>query len=419
MNTMTSSNLLKILWQRRWLAAAILLAATAGAYGLAHLWLGPQLNAYPVVRSDLIQTVVASGRVETPLRVDIGSQITGSVAAIPVAEGQTVKAGQLLIALESSEATAAADQARAAVVQAQARLKQIRDVALPVALQALSQAEANLQNVRRQHERSRDLQSKGFVGQSQLDDARHNLDVAQSQLRTAQLQVETSRSEGSDTLLAAAALGQAEASLRMAQAKLKYTRIEAPTDGTLIARNVEPGNVVQPGKALMVLSPAGKTQVVVQIDERNLASMQKGRSALCAADAYPSRKFSAEVVYINPAVDPQRGSVEVKLDVAAPPAFLRQDMTVSVDIEVARRSNTLVLSAETLRDGDGNAPWVMKVTDGHARKQTVKPGVRGAGRIEVLDGLQAGDLVLSARVVNVTEGQPLRNLKHLAPGRPQ
>lgn len=414
---MTIHDMLNGLWQRRWLAAVILVAAIGGAYGVARLWLGPQVIVYPVLRSDLIQTVVASGRVETPLRVDIGSQITGAVAAIPVAEGQVVKAGQLLIALESSEAKAAVEQAQAAVVQAQARLKQIREVALPVAQQALRQAEANLQNVKRQFERTRELQSKGFVGQSQLDDAQHNLDIAQSQLRTAQLQVETNRPQGSDYLLASAALGQAEANLRMAQAKLEYTKIDAPVDGTLIARNVEPGNVVQPGKALMVLSPAGQTQLVVQIDERNLAYLQKGQKALCAADAYPNQRFSADVVYINPAVDPQRGSVEVKLDVAAPPAFLRQDMTVSVDIEVARRSNTLVVSAETLRDSASDAPWVMKVNNGHATKQAVKVGLRGAGKVEILDGLQAGDQVLSAMAANVPEGKRTRNLKPTSSGR--
>jgi HlyD family secretion protein len=109
---------------------------------------------------------------------------------------------------------------------------------------------------------------------------------------------------------------------------------------------------------LMVLSPVGKTQLVVQIDERNLAMVQLGQPALGAADAYPTQHFAARVAYINPSVDPARGSVVVKLDVAAPPAWLRQDMTVSVDIEVARRNATLVLPLSHLRDGAGAQPWV-------------------------------------------------------------
>ncbi len=77
--------------------------------------------------------------------------------------------------------------------------------------------------------------------------------------------------------------------------------IEAPVDGTLIARNVERGNVVQPGKALMVLSPAGATQLVVQIDEKNLNLLQIGQEALASADAYPGERFAARIVYMNPA----------------------------------------------------------------------------------------------------------------------
>jgi HlyD family secretion protein len=79
-----------------------------------------------------------------PLRVEIGSQITGTVSNIPVAEGQTVKAGQTLITLEAEELRAAVEQARSAVGQAEARVRQIRDVGLPAAEQALRQGNAAL-----------------------------------------------------------------------------------------------------------------------------------------------------------------------------------------------------------------------------------------------------------------------------------
>ncbi len=391
---------------RRWLLALVLPAVAL--WGGWRFLAGPLVPVVLVERSDVVQTVVASGRVETPLRVDIGSQITGTVAAIPVAEGQTVQAGQLLVALENSEARAAVEQAVAAVAQAQARLQQIRSVALPLAQQAQQQAEATLANVRRQHARSRELQQKGFVGQAALDDARRNLDIAASQLRSAQLQVATSRDDGSDTLLARTALQQAQASVHLAQARLRLTEIRAPADGTLIARNVEPGDVVQPGKALMVLSPVGKTQLVVQIDERNLAMVQLGQPALGAADAYPARRFAARVAYLNPSVDPARGSVIVKLDVAAPPAWLRQDMTVSVDIEVARRSATLVLPLSTLRDSAGAQPWVLVARAGRAVRQTVKPGARGIGKVEILAGLQAGEQVLPGLTPNIAGGERIR-----------
>ena len=394
---------------KRWsIIVALAIVGLAGLYGLAQWLLGPKVPAYVVANGDILQTIVASGRVETPLRVDIGSQVTGTVAAIPVAEGQSVKARQLLIALEDSEAKAAVAAARAAVVQAQAHLKQIRDVALPAAEQALRRSQANLLNSSRQYERVKELKATGVVSQSQFDDAQMNLELAESEVRTAQLQVETNGSQGSDYLVAKTTLQQAQANLGAALAKVNYTRIEAPADGTLIARNVERGDVVQPGKALMVLSPAGQTQLVVQIDEKNLANLHVGQPALASADAYPDRQFPAEVVYMNPAVDASRGSVEVKLKVPDPPAYLRQDMTVSVDIEVARRANTLLLAAEAVHDSGSAAPWVMTIDGGKARRQPVTLGARGTGKVEILQGLQAGDLVISSLNGTVPEGKRVR-----------
>ena len=393
---------------KRWLVGIALLLILIVIYAITQKLLGPKVAVEVVRTEDIVQTIVASGRVETPLRVDIGSQITGTVASVPVAEGQLVQLQQRLITLEDGEAQALVAQARASVAQAEARLNQIRKLGLPAAKQSLKQAQINRTNVAKQHARMKALQAQGFVGQSALDDAQKNLDRAESQVHAAGLQVQTNSISGSDYLVATTSLAQTQASLDIALAKLGYTTIHAPVEGTLIGRNVERGDVVQPGKALMVLSPTGQTQLVIQIDERNLAGLKLGQKALAAADAFPSLSFPAEVAYINPAVDPSRGSVEVKLNVPGPPPHLRQDMTVSVDIEVARRAKGLVVALEAIHDSAGTEPWVMKITDGRAKHQAVKLGLRGGGKVEVLDGLKAGDQVFPSTGKGVADGTRLR-----------
>ncbi len=405
---MKFAEVLSKLSHKRWLVGAAFVLISIIIYVITQKLLGPKVEVEVVRTEDIVQTIVASGHVESPRRVDIGSQITGTVAAVPVTEGQPVTARQLLVGLEDSEANAQVAQARASVAQAEARLRQIRELSLPAAEQSLKQAQINRVNVAKQHARTKTLQARGFVGQSTLDEAQKNLDLAASQARAAQLQVQTNTMGGSDYLVASSALAQAQASLDIAVAKLGYTTIEAPVDGTLIARNVERGDVVQPGKALMVLSPTGPTQLVIQIDERNLADLKLGEQALAAADAFPNLSFPAEIAYINPAVDPLRGSVEVKLDVPDPPPHLRQDMTVSVDIEVARHANALVLALEAIHESAGALPWVMKISDGRARQQTVKLGLRGGGKVEILEGLRSGDQVSPATGKAVTDGTRLR-----------
>lgn len=393
-------------WIKRIAFAALVIAALL--YATRNLLLGTPVSTVAVVRGDLVQTIVASGRVATPKRVAIGTELTGRVVAIPVGEGQHVTRGQLLIQLNDDDERAALAQAEAGIAQANAKLRQTRDVALPAAEQNLRQARSNLTHAQQQFARTHEMTTRGAFSKAQLDEAQRNLDVAQSQLKAAQIQVRTSRAGGSDYVLAQAALQQANASRQAAQARLDATRIVAPADGILIARNVERGDVATAGKNLMVLAPTGLTQVVVQIDEKNLSLLSVGESAIGSADAYPDKRFAANVSYINPGVDPLRGAVEVKLDVAEPPAYLKQDMTASIDIEVARRNATLIVPAGAVRDLGSGKPWVMVVRNRHVRKQAVKLGLTGTGQVEVLAGVAVGDLLVPTRDMAIKVGQRVR-----------
>ena len=395
--------------RRRFKAVAlVVLAVAAGGFAARNILLGTPVETYQAVRSDLVQTVVASGRIMTPQRVSVGAKITGRVARIPVQEGQKVSRGDVLIEINDKDERAAVAQAQAAVAQAEAKIRQLREVGLPAAEQGLVQAQANATQARQQYDRSKDLKAKGFVSQSALDDAQRNLDVAESQLRAARLQVQSNSPAGSDYAMAQTALEQARANLGVAQAKLDETVIRAPVDGTLIARAVEPGNVVQPGKELMALAPSGETQVVVQIDEKNLAQLKLGQKALGSADAFPRERFAAELVYINPGIDALRGAVEVKLRVPSPPEYLRQDMTVSVDIEVARSAGAVVVPADAVREASSTQPWVLVVDGWRAKHRAVKLGLKGDGRIEVLEGVAPGEHLISAASGMVRDGQRVR-----------
>ena len=395
-------------WRRiagrwRWVLIVLPVLALASWFGPG-LLLGPTLLAEAVTRGTLLRSVVATGRVTTPLRVAIGSQITGTIAAIPVIEGQRVTAGQLLIRLEDSELRAALDQAQSAVVQAETQLRHLNDVTLPVAVRTLAQAEATLLNAQRQFSRSEQLQASGFATRAALDEVRVARDVAEAQTQAARITLAGNRPGGTDEVLAQSVLTQARASLRAAQSRLDYASIEAPVAGTLIARHVERGDVVQPTTALMTLSPDTPPQIVVQIDERNLGLLAIGQAALASADAYPQARFPARLAYINPAVDPERAAVEVKLDLPEPPTTLREDMTVSVDITVAERASVLILPLSAVHDA-GGAAWVLRVEGGHARRVPVRLGLRGARAAEILDGLNEGDRVLPVTAAVVADAR--------------
>ncbi len=383
---------------------------------MRNVLLGTPTPVYTATRAELVQTVVASGRVVSPQRVTVALQGTGRVLRVAVAEGQTVTRGQLLIELDNSDARANLAQASATVAQAQARVRQLRELSQPVASQALVQAQATALQAGRVLARNRDLLAQGFISQAALDEAQRAADVASSQVSSALAQARSNTPSGSDAALAHAALEQALAGQQLANVKLSQGQVLAPAAGVLISRDVEVGDIVQPGKALMVLASTGQIQVLVQIDEKNLSKIALGQKALGSADAFASQRFDALVSYINPGIDAARGSVEVKLEVTQPPAYLRQDMTVSIDIETARRTGAVVLPTSTLQDAASDKPWVLVVRKKRAVAQYVRLGLLGDTKVEVLSGIAAGEGVVPVSKTGVKAGQRVRaRVQALAP----
>lgn len=401
--------------RRRWFIGLALTIAGLTWWGARPFALGPSVATSPVVRADLVQTLVASGRVETPFRVSIGSQITGIVKRVPVAEGQRVAAGDPLVVLDATEARALTAQAEGQVAQSLARLRQLRDVIAPSTQQDLAEASATLLNMQQTYDRN--LAAAGFDTPASRDAAKANLDIAHARVRTAELQVATNRPGGSDYALAETQVQQARASLEAARSRVGYRMVGAPRDGVLISRSVEVGDVVQPGKELMVLAPSGDADIVIRVDERNLGLVALGQSALVSADAYPNDTFPAKVVFINPAIDPLRASVEVKLRVLTAPAYLRQDMTVAVDIEATRRPQALIAAASDVHDLGTARPWVLVATNRHARRKDVTIGLVTGGRVEIRSGLSEGDQLVPTAAKTVADGRRIR--VRTAPGTGQ
>lgn len=372
--------------------------AVIGVAALAAVALvGSRGTAVDVVRAEvsrITQSVVVSGRVLAPAKSAIGAAVTGRVQAVAADEGDHVAAQALLIELEQAELAAALAQARATEAAAQTRIRQWREVAAPNAAELLAQAEANHRLAERDAQRQEQLLKQGFVGEARADESRRALAVARSQLETARSTASGYGTAGAERRLLEDQLAQARAARDAAAAKLAQTRIVAPAAGTILERNVEPGDIVQPGKRLMTLAQDGPTRLTALIDEKNLALVTIGQEAVAAADAFPGQRFAATLEFLSPGIDVQRGTVEARFSVASPPAFLRADMTVSIDIGVADKEAALVVPAAAVRDAGLPEPWVLLLREGRAQRVPVRLGARAAGRAEITRGVGAGDEII-------------------------
>ena len=374
----------------KWGVGALLLTAVvAGA--VAFNQRAARVQVTQVQQSAIVQSVVATGRLNAPARMDIGAEVPSAVLEVRVREGDRVKAGQLLLRLSDAEALAGVQQASAALAEARSRAKQQSTVSAPVASQAVVQAEAAFRNAEIEYKRALDLVAQGFFPQQKLDETRRALDTARSVLASARVQAMANNGSGVEAALASSRVSQAGAALAVAQARLARLHIASPVDAVVLARNVEPGSMAQPGRVLLALAAQGGMRIDAAVDEKNLRLLTDGMKARAVADAFAGQFFDARLNYIAPAVDPQRGTVEVRLQVLDPPAFLKPDMTVSVELLAGSKEDTLVLPSGSVRDADREAPWVLAVQDGRAVRVPVRVGMRGIGSIEILDGLKRGD----------------------------
>jgi len=384
----------------RWgVAGGVLAVATVGAVSW---WRGPAVPVVRAVRRELVQTVVASGRVETPARIRLGSQVLGTIERMNVDAGDTVQQGQVLVELDDSETRAAVAEARAAILEATARLGQVRTTGAVLAAEDVRQAEVELERAQADADRQERLLGSGTTTRAAAEEARRAVALATSRRASALVRAAETASAGGERRVAAAAIRRAEAALSLAEARLELTRIRAPANGVVLARRAEPGDVAVAGGVLLEIARSGPTRLVVAPDERSLALLRTGQRAVASAEAFPDKSFDAIVSFIAPSVDPERGTVEVQLDVPRPPPHLRPDMTVSVDVEVARRRRALVLPTEAIRDAFSEEPWVYTVEDGRVHRRPLRLGARGEGTVEIVRGLSPG-----AAVILGTERYPI------------
>jgi len=352
-----------------------------------------------------VQTIVTSGRVRPPARATLATLVAGRVATLAADEGEKIRAGQELLQLDDGEAQATLDQARAAVDAASAQVRQVRTVSLADAREAVARAQTHLDDAQRTHERIQRLFTGGAATRETLEDAGTALSLAESELRAAQNQ--EADITGSRRASSNAAKHQAQAALAASLSRFSYHRLTAPFDGIVIERLVEQGDVVQAGMPAFVVVRQGAVELVIEPDERNLALLALGQSATASSEAFPDDRFAATVSYIAPAVDPRRGTIEVRLTVPTPPAYLRPDMTVSVEITVAERAQTTILPADAVRGLAEDKPWILVVEGAHAQRRDVEVGISGDTRVEVVRGVAPGDPVIPA-ATRVAPGDRVR-----------
>lgn len=316
-------------------------------------------------RAEMAAIYTGTAPIEAEHRAGVLAKVQGQIRQVLVEEGQRVREGQLLVRLDG-------DQLR-----------------LEVAL-----AEATMRKLERDFARNTELQTKGLISATAIDNLKYELEAAR-------------------------------ASWELARLQLSYTEIRAPIDGTITARaeRVRVGNnVFPPGgviatndSALFVVEDLNSLILRISVPERELSKLSVGQVAELSFDAVSGSVFTGRIDLIAPSVDPTTATFVVRIRLTNADGLLRPGMFARVAIVYERKLDALQIPRTALLDGDG-PPKVFVVSDGKAAERTVTLGLSNGAMIEVVEGLKDGEQVIVVGQGAVKPGAEVRIVN--TPARP-
>jgi membrane fusion protein (multidrug efflux system) len=290
----------------------------------------------------------AVGSLRSNESVVLRPEVSGRIATIGFRDGQVVKKGQLLIGLDSTLNEAEVAQYRAEYDLALSNLK-----------------------------RSEDLARQKFISSSAQETAASNAQVA-------------------------------EARLKLAQARLSKMKIISPFDGIVGIRGVSLGDYVKDGTDLVNIEDVRILKVDFRLPERSLSQIKAGQDVEVVADALPNERWQGQIEAINPRVDANGRSLELRGRLDNASGKLRPGMFVRVRVIVGERNGLLVPEEAIVPQGEEF--YVYKVVEGAAKRVPVKIGVRRDAKVEIVEGIAPGDQVVTAGMRLSRDGQPVRVL---------
>jgi HlyD family secretion protein len=412
-----------------WAWKLLVAAVAVGAAGL--LWRGAGPQAVDVARLTTVEikeaatVLVAGGYVVAHHKIQLGSKVVGRVAWIGVEKGDRVKKDQVLVRLDNTEYRAQVEQARGAMEAAAARLAQLQTGSRPEEIQQAraraDETEANLRNAQTNYDRTRGLDRDGVVSKQELDRARDQLDMARAQAEQARKNHELVRQgpRREEIDQGRALLEQARGALRYYETMLEATEIRSPIDGTVLERLVETGEMVttmfvgETGAKSSVVSLAdlNDLQVEVDISQTEFARVSLGQPCAVVPDAFPDRRYRAVVAEIAPQANRQKATVQVKVQVKNPDAYLRPEMNARVSFEDPRAGQTsvrqLMAPRSALFQADGKSA-VMAVENGRAVVKPVTAGEEMGGSVRITSGLSGDETVVVGNPAALKSGQRVR-----------
>lgn len=326
----------------------------------------------PAKRSTVEVLGVFSSSLQAEQEMEIMAGMAGRLAAVNVKEGQIVKRGTLLARLDDKEL--------------QLQFKQI-SARLQASRASLRQVESRLQRARADYDRIKQLFERKAATQQELENVRYQVENAEVDYAVAQTQLQ-----------------QIEADYELMRLRLQNVNIEAPISGVITSTPPIAGGHVNTSTLIARITVLDSLEVVFNVPERDINKIKLGQKLLISTDAFPGRQFEGVVHHLEAAIDPQTRTMAVRGRVANPQLQLRPGMSARVEIVLDRKENILAVPREAIMLLAGGS-YVYTVQENRAKLQKVKTGVEGRERVEIVEGLREGEMVVVVGQQDLQDGQ--------------
>ena len=422
-------------WSRRIILGGIALVVLLGLVTIAYRFLSTDAPEVEVVRaaaegSDVAGATVlsATGYVVAHHKINVNSKVTGRVAWIGVEKGDKVKEGQVVVRLEEQEFRALYEQARGGYESAKARLAELENGSRPEEVQQaehnLSEARATAANDKINLDRMRDLAAQGVVSRQALDDATARNDASQQRVHSLEQMFQMSKigPRAEQIQRARGDLSQAQGQMDYAKAQLDATIIRAPVTGTILERTAEKGELVTaqfasgaeggPRGSVVALADLNDIQVELDIAQDDFAKLGPKQEATVTLDAFKDRSYKGAIAEISPEANRQKATVQVKVQILNPDAYLRPEMNATVQFlasdnkAVTKKQVGSFVPTQALRDKDGTKFVFLALNGKVIRRDVHVLGPRSGGYL--VDSLVGGESVVTAAPADLKDGQKIR-----------
>ena len=391
----------------------------------------------PVVEEELTVRITASGTVEPVRTVNLSPKTAGTLEQLLVEQGDRVVAGQVIGIMDRAQLSAQMAQNEASVAEAQAQLQDAlngasstdigqAEAALAAAEAALSDARARQSLAEEDLARNQSLFEQGAIARSDLDRAISENRSAQSGISQAIARVNEAEerlidqqngSDAEDIAQARARLARAEAQLQAMEVQMSDTAIRAPFDGIVTQRFAEEGAFVTPtatasdvtsATSTAVVAIASGLEVIAEVPEADIGKISVGQKTEIQADAFTDETFEGTVKLIAPeAIERQNVTIfQIRIQLTTGLDRLRSNMNVTVSFLGDQLDDALVVPTVSIITQSGESGVLVPVEEGEVEFKPVVLGSQVGDRIQVLDGLEEGDLVF----IDLPPGQSLDSL---------